>query len=99
MSKRYNNYHKHDHMSSILTPDSNTKCIEYINRAIELGHTNYFTTNHGTGGDIFESNTLCKKNNINCKFGIEGYIVPDPKEKDARNYHRILIPTTNFARK
>lgn len=99
MSKRYNNYHKHDHMSSILTPDSNTKCIEYINRAIELGHTNYFTTNHGTGGDIFESNTLCKKNNINCKFGIEGYIVPDPKEKDARNYHIILIPTTNVARK
>lgn len=86
-------------MSSILTPDSNTKCIEYIDRAVELGHINYFTTNHGTGGDIFESNTLCKKNNIHCKFGIEGYIVPDPLKKDNRNYHIILIPTTNISRK
>lgn len=97
---RYNNYHKHDHVTSIITAaDSNTKCIDYINRALELGHTNYFTTNHGCGGDIFEANTLCKQNNLGCKFGIEGYIVPNPLEKDKRNYHIILIPKTNAARK
>lgn len=99
MIKRYNNYHKHDHVSSILTPDSNTKCIEYIERAIELGHTNYFTTNHGSGGDVFEANTLCEKNNLHCKFGIEAYIVPDPLEKDKRNYHIMIIPKTNAARR
>lgn len=99
MMKRYNNYHKHDHVSSILTPDSNTKCIEYIERAIELEHTNYFTTNHGSGGDVFEANTLCEKNNLHCKFGIEAYIVPDPLEKNKRNYHIMIIPKTNAARR
>lgn len=99
MMKRYNNYHKHDHVSSILTPDSNTKCIEYIERAIELGHINYFTTNHGSGGNVFEANTLCEKNNLHCKFGIEAYIVPDPLEKDKRNYHIMIIPRTNAARR
>lgn len=99
MTKRYNNYHKHDHISSLMTTDSNAKCIDYLNRIEELEADTYFTTNHGTGGDIFEANTLCQKRGIHCKFGIEGYIVPDPLEKDRRNYHIILIPTTNKARK
>lgn len=30
---------------------------------------------------------------------MEGYIVPDPLEKDKRNYHIVLIPRTNAARK
>lgn len=97
--KRYNNYHKHDHISSIITPDSNAKIIDYINRAIELGEPNVFTTNHGTGGDIFEAKSLCDNNDIHCKFGLEGYIVPNPLEKDTRNYHIMLIPKTNAARK
>ena len=97
--KRYNNYHKHDHISSIITPDSNAKIIDYINRAIELGEPNVFTTNHGTGGDIFEAKSLCDNNDIHCKFGLEGYIVSNPLEKDTRNYHIMLIPKTNAARK
>lgn len=97
--KRYNNYHKHDHISSIITPDSNAKMIDYIKRAIELGEPNVFTTNHGTGGDIFEAKTLCNANNLHCKFGLEGYIVPNPLEKDARNFHIMLLPRTNIARK
>ena len=95
----YCNYHKHDHISSIFTPDTHIKCEQYIQRASELGHHTYFTTNHGSGGDIFESKTLCDKYGIKCLFGIEAYIVPNPLEKDNSNYHIIIIPTTNVARK
>lgn len=97
--KEYVNYHKHDHVSSIMTPDTHIKAEEYIIRAKELGHSTYFTTNHGTGGDIFESKTLCDKYGLRCIYGIEGYIVPDPLKKDPRNYHIIIIPKTNKARK
>lgn len=96
---KYINYHKHDHVSNIFTPDVNVKPIDYVNRILELGYNTYFTTNHGSGGDIFDSRDVCDTNNIHCKFGIEGYIVPNPLEKDNRNYHIILIPKTNIARK
>lgn len=99
MNKEYCNYHKHDHISSIFTPDTHIKCEEYIKRAVELGHTTYFTTNHGSGGDIFEAKTLCDKYGVRCLFGLEGYIVPNPLEKDNRNYHIIIIPRTDMARK
>ena len=97
--RRYNNYHKHDHISNIFTPDTNTKQEEYIVKALEYGHTNYFTTNHGSMGDIFEARTLCDKYGIRCLAGLEGYIVPDPLEKDKSNYHIIIIPKTDEARK
>jgi len=96
---KYINYHKHDHVSNIFTPDVNVKPIDYVNRILELGYDTYFTINHGSGGNIFDSREVCDENNINCKFGIEGYIVPNALEKDARNYHIILIPKTNIARK
>ena len=96
---KYINYHKHDHVSNIFTPDVNVKPIDYVNRILELGYDTYFTTNHGSGGDIFDSREVCDANNINCKFGMEGYIVPNASEKDSRNYHIILIPRTNEARK
>lgn len=97
--RKYVNYHKHDHISSFLTPDTHIKAEEYVKRAVELGDTMYFTTNHGTGGDIFEAKTLCEKYGLRCMFGIEGYIVANPLEKDKSNYHIILIPRTNEARK
>ena len=96
---KYINYHKHDHVSNIFTPDVNVKPIDYVNRIVELGYDTYFTTNHGSGGDIFDSRDVCDANNLHCKFGMEGYIVPDASEKDNRNYHIILIPKTNSARK
>lgn len=96
---RYNNYHKHDHVSNIFSPDTNTKQEEYILKALEYGHTSYFSTNHGSFGDIFEARTLCNKYGIKCIAGIEGYIVPDASEKDKRNYHIIVIPKTDEARK
>lgn len=100
MSKRYNNYHKHTHVSTLFaTADSNTHAIDYINRCKELCEPNYWTTEHGTSGDVFEANTICEQNNIHCKAALEGYIVTDPLSKDASNYHIILIPRTNVARK
>ena len=96
---RYNNYHKHTHVSNIFTPDVNVKIEDYAKRAIELGEKNIFTTEHGSGGDIYEARDVCDKYSLNCKFGMEGYIVPEPLEKDNRNYHIILIPKTNVARK
>lgn len=97
--KQYANYHKHDHVSNIFTPDTNTKCEDYLKRIKELGYDCYWTTNHGSGGDIFEAKDLCDKYGIKCFFGLEGYIVPNPLEKDNRNYHIIIIPKTNAARK
>lgn len=96
---RYNNYHKHDHISNIYSPDTNTHAEEYIKKCVEYGHTNYFTTNHGSMGDIFEAKTLCDKYGLKCLAGLEGYIVPDPLEKDKANYHIIIIPRTDRARK
>lgn len=96
---RYNNYHKHTHVSNIFTPDVNVKTEDYAKRAVELGEKNIFSTEHGSGGDIFETREVCDKYGLDCKFGMEGYIVPDPLEKDNRNYHIILIPKTNVARK
>lgn len=96
---RYNNYHKHTHYSNIFTPDCNVHPEEYIKKCVEYGHTNYFTTEHGSCGDIFESYSLCQKYGLRCIVGMEGYIVPDPLEKDRSNYHIIIIPQTNKARK
>lgn len=101
--KRYNNFHKHSHYSSLFggVGDSNVKQNEYINRCLELEHTNFFTTEHGVFGDIFEAYDLCKRNNLRCLPGLEGYIVVDnnPELKDKSNYHIMIIPRTDKARK
>lgn len=102
---RYNNYHSHTHKSSIFTPDTYIKIEDYCKRIVELGHDTYFTTEHGFGGDIFEAREMCDKYGIKCKFGLEGYIVKDPlgvdenEKRDASNYHIVIIPKTNLARK
>lgn len=94
---RYNNYHKHDHYSNIRTPDVIVKPEDYINRTLELGHTTYFTTNHGCSGNVFEAYDLCKKNNLKCIYGMEMYYVPDRFEKNRSNYHIVVIGLTKNA--
>ena len=96
---RYNNYHKHTHVSSIFTPDANEHAEAYIRKEAERGGKNYFTTEHGSMGDIFEAKTLCDKYGIKCLPGLEGYIVSNPLIKDKSNYHIIIIPKTDKARK
>ncbi|MGN8906416.1 PHP domain-containing protein [Bacillota bacterium HCP28S3_F12] len=97
----YMNYHKHSEYSSVCggMPDSATKQEEYIKKAVEYGHHSYFTTEHGNCGDIFEAFTLCQQYGIDCYVGLEGYIVADASSKDTSNYHIIIIPKTESARK
>lgn len=100
MSKRYNNYHKHTHYSNISTLDVVVKPSDYINRAKELGHTTYFTTEHGFQGNIFEAYKLCHEAGLKPIYGVEAYYVDDATVKETReNYHIVLIAITNNARK
>ena len=96
---RYNNYHKHTMYSNLRTLDCISKPIDYINRAKELGHTTYFTTEHGYQGNIFEAHTLCNDNGLKCVYGVEAYYVDDINDKSSRAmYHIILIAMTERAR-
>lgn len=99
-SKRYNNYHKHTHYSNIKTLDCISKPEDYIKRAVELGHTTYFTTEHGFQGNIYESHTLCEQYGLKCIFGVEAYYVDDMYDKSSRsNYHLMLIAMNDNGRK
>ncbi len=96
---RYNNYHKHTMYSNLRTLDCISKPIDYINRAKELGHTTYFTTEHGYQGNIFEAHTLCNDNGLKCIYGVEAYYVDDINDRSSRAmYHIILIAMTERAR-
>lgn len=95
----YVNYHKHTYYSNLILIDSNTNIEDYCKRIVELKQDVYFTTEHGWGGDIFESKNLCNKYNLKCVYGCEGYIVKDASQKDNSNYHIIIIPRTDKARK
>ena len=97
---RYNNYHKHTMYSNLRTLDCVSKPIDYINRAKELGHTTYFTTEHGYQGNIFEAHTLCQENDLKCIYGVEAYYVDDIEDKSSRTmYHLILVAMTENARR
>lgn len=86
--------------SNLRTLDCVSKPIDYINRAKELGHTTYFTTEHGYQGNIYEAHTLCNDNDIKCIYGVEAYYVDDVNDKSSRTmYHIILIAMTENARK
>ena len=97
---RYNNYHKHTMYSNLRTLDCVSKPIDYINRAKELGHTTYFTTEHGYQGNIFEAHTLCQANDLKCIYGVEAYYVDDINDKSSRTmYHIMLVAMTENARR
>lgn len=97
---RYNNYHKHTMYSNLRTLDCISKPIDYINRAKELGHTAYFTCEHGYQGNIFEAHTLCNEHGLKCIYGVEAYYVDDINDKTSRlMYHIMLIAMTENARK
>ena len=97
---RYNNYHKHTHYSNIKTLDCVSKPEDYMKRAIELGHTTYFTTEHGYQGNIYEAHTLCEKYGLKCIYGVEAYYVDDMLDKSSRsNYHIMLVAMNDNGRK
>lgn len=98
--QRYVNYHKHTHYSNIRSLDCVSKPIDYIKRAIELGHKEYVTTEHGFQGNIYEAYTLCQQYGLKCIYGVEAYYVDDMNDKNSReNYHIVLIALTENARK
>ena len=97
---RYNNFHKHSHYSNIRSLDCVSKPEDYMKRAVELGHTTYFTCEHGYQGNIYEAYTLCQQYGLKCIYGVEAYYVDDMHDKSFRtNYHIILIAMTEKARK
>lgn len=97
---RYINYHKHTHYSNIRSLDCIVKPEDYCKRAVELGHTEYVTTEHGFQGNMFEAQTLCEKYNLKPIYGVETYYVDDMYDKsDRTNYHLILIAMTEQGRK
>lgn len=99
-SQRYNNYHKHTHYSNIKTLDCISKPEDYIKRAVELGHTTYFTTEHGFQGNIYEAHTLCEQYGLRCIYGVEAYYVDDMYDKSSRsNCHLMLVAMNDNGRK
>jgi DNA polymerase III alpha subunit len=75
----------------VATLDCVVKNTDYIERSLELGCKNFFTTQHGWSGKFLEAYDLCKKNNLKMVYGAELYMVKDRKEKDNSNYHIIII--------
>lgn len=75
----------------MATLDCVVKNTDYIERSLELGCKNYFTTQHGWSGKFLEAYDLCQKNNLKMVYGAELYMVKDRKEKDNSNYHIIII--------
>lgn len=88
---RYNNYHKHDHKGNPWSLDVITKEEDYCKRAVELGHTTVFTTNHGVQGDIFSWIDCSKKYGLKMCYGTEAYYVNDRFEKVRSGKHLIVI--------
>lgn len=71
-----------------------------MKRAVELGHKEYVTCEHGFQGNIYEAYTLCQKYGLKCVYGVEAYYVDDMYDKSSRiNYHIVLVALTEKARK
>ena len=88
---RYNNYHKHTYYSNLRTLDTVTSPESYMKRAVELGHTTYFTTEHGFQGNVYEAQTLCEKYGLKPIYGVEAYYVDDISDKtDRKSYHIVF---------
>jgi DNA polymerase III alpha subunit len=80
--------------------DCISKPEDYIKRAVELGHTTYFTTEHGFQGNIYEAHTLCEQYGLKCIYGVEAYYVDDMYDKSSRsNYHLMLVAMNDNGRK
>lgn len=98
--QRYINFHRHSHYSNLRSLDCVSKPEDYMKRAVELGHNEYVTTEHGFQGNIYEAYTLCQKYGLKCVYGVEAYYVDDMYDKTSRaNYHIVLIALTEKARK
>lgn len=99
MTGLYHNYHKHTHYSNLRTLDCVVKPEDYMKRAVELGHTTYFTGEHGFQGNLYEAQTLCEKYGLKPIYSVEAYYVDDITDRsDRRSYHIMLVGMTKKAR-
>lgn len=95
----YQNYHKHTHISNIITPDSVVTNEDYCRRAVELGHQIISSCEHGTQGDYRECALLAEKYGLKWRYVTEAYFVLDRKaeidgKQDKTNAHMILAAKT-----
>lgn len=98
--QRYINFHRHSHYSNVRTLDCISKPEDYMKRAVELGHKEYVTTEHGFQSNIFEAYTLCQQYGLKCVYGVEAYYVDDMYDKTSRaNYHLMLVALTEKGRR
>lgn len=107
------NYHKHCSESNIFIADSAASYMDYVNRAVELGHKVISTVEHGWQGRYhFALDTINKykkqykeKHNMECPhefkliFGAEAYWVKDNQAKDRTNAHIILLAKNENGRR
>ena len=90
----YNNYHCHTMETNPMMTDSIVSTKDYIKRALELGHKNIFTTEHGGSRDIYPTFGLCKKAGLNMIFSAEAYYVDDisyMRHKDIEYVNNLFI--------
>lgn len=94
-----NNYHRHSHYSTVMTPDSAIKNEDYAKRAVELGDKILSSLEHGFQGNYFECYDLAKEYGLKFIYGAEAYWVKNRFEQDRTNGHICLFAKTNKGRK
>lgn len=95
----YQNYHKHDYYSNVVTPDSPVSPKDYAIRAKELGHGILSSLAHGWTGRYIETIELAKNYELKPVIGAEVYFVKDRFEKDKTNSHLVLIAKNESGRR
>lgn len=95
----YQNYHRHSSYSNKSTPDSGAMNIDYINRALELGHGILSSCEHGFQGNYWECYELAQEYNIKFRFGAEAYWVWDRLESDRQNNHICIFAKNEKGRR
>ncbi len=93
------NYHRHTSYSNIMTTDSAMTNMDYVNRAVELGHKVLSSVEHGWQGYYYEVYELAKKHGLKFIFGAEAYWVKDRHEKDKTSAHIILLARNESGRR
>jgi DNA polymerase-3 subunit alpha len=84
--------HLHLHTEYSLL-DGATKVGELFDRVKEMGQDSVAITEHGNMGAMIKKYNLAKKAGVKLIFGFEAYLTKDikVKDKDAKNYHLILL--------
>lgn len=94
---RYENFHKHDHLSNLVVADSVAKPDDYIERYKELGMQGYSLCNHGILMNYGEAYYKAKSNGFKPIFAVEAYMRVSRESKTMN--HQLIIAKNNDGRK